>query len=89
MNNRSITLRLKMTTLYDADGNFSGNVVVFDDLSELIKAQRIAAWQEVAKGLAHEIKIRLPRFSSVRKGSGKHYERAENYDKILTIAQAQ
>ena len=84
MNNRSITLRLKMTTLYDADGNFSGNVVVFDDLSELIKAQRIAAWQEVAKGLAHEIKNPLtPIQLCTERLRKKHYERAENYDKIF------
>lgn len=84
MNNRSITLRLKMTTLYDTDGNFSGNVVVFDDLSELIKAQRIAAWQEVAKRLAHEIKNPLtPIQLCTERLRKKHYERAENYDKIF------
>ncbi len=84
MNNRSITLRLKMTTLYDTDGNFSGNVVVFDDLSELIKAQRVAAWQEVAKRLAHEIKNPLtPIQLCTERLRKKHYERAENYDKIF------
>jgi len=33
-----------------------GYVVVFDDVSELISAQRNAAWAEVARRLAHEIK---------------------------------
>ncbi len=33
-----------------------GFVVVFDDISELISAQRNAAWAEVARRLAHEIK---------------------------------
>jgi nitrogen fixation/metabolism regulation signal transduction histidine kinase len=33
-----------------------GYVVVFDDVSELIQAQRDAAWAEVARRLAHEIK---------------------------------
>jgi two-component system nitrogen regulation sensor histidine kinase NtrY len=33
-----------------------GTVVVFDDLSHLIKAQRMAAWREVARRIAHEIK---------------------------------
>ena len=41
--------RLPETT----DGGF---VVVFDDISELISAQRNAAWAEVARRLAHEIK---------------------------------
>ncbi len=34
----------------------SGQVVVFDDISALIQAQRNAAWSEVARRLAHEIK---------------------------------
>jgi len=33
-----------------------GYVVVFDDVTELIQAQRDAAWREVARRLAHEIK---------------------------------
>ncbi len=33
-----------------------GSVVVFDDISNLIAAQRTAAWAEVARRLAHEIK---------------------------------
>jgi nitrogen fixation/metabolism regulation signal transduction histidine kinase len=33
-----------------------GFVIVFDDVSELIQAQRDAAWAEVARRLAHEIK---------------------------------
>ena len=34
----------------------SGFVIVFDDISELMQAQRDAAWAEVARRLAHEIK---------------------------------
>lgn len=84
MNNRHITLRIKMTTLYDVDSHFLGNVIVFDDLSELIKAQRIAAWQEVAKNLAHEIKNPLtPIQLCTERLRKKHYERDENYDKIF------
>jgi len=33
-----------------------GAVLVFDNLSELLKAQKLAAWQEVARRIAHEIK---------------------------------
>jgi hypothetical protein len=33
-----------------------GYVVVFEDLSELLKAQKQAAWREVARRVAHEIK---------------------------------
>jgi len=34
----------------------TGYVLVFDDLSELLRAQKTAAWQEVARRIAHEIK---------------------------------
>ncbi len=34
----------------------SGHVLVFDDFSEVVEAQRNAAWSEVARRLAHEIK---------------------------------
>ena len=33
-----------------------GIVLIFEDLTELIKAQKVAAWQEVARRVAHEIK---------------------------------
>ena len=36
--------------------NHSGSVIVFDDVTSLIQAQKNAAWGEVAKRLAHEIK---------------------------------
>jgi nitrogen fixation/metabolism regulation signal transduction histidine kinase len=38
------------------DGEASGSVLVIEDLSELIAAQRASAWQEVARRMAHEIK---------------------------------
>src|SRR5882672_4092258 len=38
------------------EGAYDGAVVVFDDLTELLKAQRLAAWREVAQRIAHEIK---------------------------------
>jgi len=38
------------------DGEERGHVIVFDDITRLITAQRDAAWGEVARRLAHEIK---------------------------------
>ncbi|AMV73002.1 ATP-binding protein [Desulfuromonas carbonis] len=51
-----LTLLVNVTTLRDESGEFMGTVVVFDDLTQLIKAQRMAAWREVARRIAHEIK---------------------------------
>ena len=44
------------TPLRGENGEYAGAVVVFDDLTELLKAQRLAAWREVAQRIAHEIK---------------------------------
>jgi two-component system nitrogen regulation sensor histidine kinase NtrY len=42
--------------LRDESGNFLGTVLVLDDLTQVMKAQRMAAWREVARRIAHEIK---------------------------------
>lgn len=39
-----------------SDGDVSGYVVTFDDVTELLSAQRKAAWADVARRIAHEIK---------------------------------
>ncbi len=44
------------TPLFLQDGSRMGAVVVFDDVTDLIQAQKNAAWGEVARRLAHEIK---------------------------------
>ncbi|WP_172201675.1 ATP-binding protein [Niveibacterium sp. COAC-50] len=51
---RNQTLLLRGSRL--PPGSAGGYVVVFDDVTELISAQRNAAWAEVARRLAHEIK---------------------------------
>jgi two-component system nitrogen regulation sensor histidine kinase NtrY len=54
--NRLMTLLVTVSILHDEEGHYLGIVVVFDDLTELEKAQRMAAWREVARRIAHEIK---------------------------------
>jgi two-component system, NtrC family, nitrogen regulation sensor histidine kinase NtrY len=56
LEDRKLTLLVNLTTLRDENGEFMGTVVVFDDLTHLIRAQRMAAWREVARRIAHEIK---------------------------------
>jgi two-component system nitrogen regulation sensor histidine kinase NtrY len=53
---KSLSLLINLTTLKDEEGRPLGVVAVFDDLTQLIKAQRMAAWREVARRIAHEIK---------------------------------
>ncbi|MFC1603204.1 PAS domain-containing sensor histidine kinase, partial [Pseudomonadota bacterium] len=49
-------LLCRSTPMSQPDGEQSGQVLVFDDITALIQAQRDAAWGEVARRLAHEIK---------------------------------
>ena len=49
-------LLINIAVLKDEMGDYMGLVVVFDDLTQLQKAQRAAAWREVARRIAHEIK---------------------------------
>jgi len=44
------------TPLFSTEGGYIGAVLVFDDITDLIQAQKNAAWAEVARRLAHEIK---------------------------------
>jgi two-component system nitrogen regulation sensor histidine kinase NtrY len=53
---KSLALLINLTTLRDEEGRPLGVVAVFDDLTQLIKAQRVATWREVARRIAHEIK---------------------------------
>jgi two-component system, NtrC family, nitrogen regulation sensor histidine kinase NtrY len=52
---REVTLAVAATRLHGA-GGFEGTVLVLDDVTPLIRAQKVAAWREVARRLAHEIK---------------------------------
>ena len=52
---RELQLAAVATALRGTDG-FDGMVLVVDDVSPLIRAQKVAAWREVARRLAHEIK---------------------------------
>jgi two-component system nitrogen regulation sensor histidine kinase NtrY len=51
-----LTFLMATTLISDDEGNDIGMVVVFEDLTQLQKAERAAAWREVARRMAHEIK---------------------------------
>jgi two-component system, NtrC family, nitrogen regulation sensor histidine kinase NtrY len=53
---RELHLAVMTTPLRREDGISDGIVLVFDDVTPLIRAQKVAAWREVARRLAHEIK---------------------------------
>lgn len=55
-NDVQLDAAVTVTALLDPQGKWRGTVIVIEDLSDLIEAQRRAAWSEVARRMAHEIK---------------------------------
>ncbi len=53
---RQENLLVRMSTRHSEDGQREGYVVAFDDVTDLVAAQRMAAWGDVARRIAHEIK---------------------------------
>jgi two-component system nitrogen regulation sensor histidine kinase NtrY len=81
---RLLTLLISLSVLTDRDGKELGMVFVFEDLTELLKVQRLAAWREVAQGIAHEIKNPLtPIQLSTQRLKKKYQERSPDFHEIL------
>lgn len=53
---RSLTLRMRVSTLRDDGGTLLGSIIAFDDLTELLRAKNAETWQDVAQKIAHEVK---------------------------------
>ncbi|MEM1064650.1 MAG: PAS domain-containing sensor histidine kinase [Pseudomonadota bacterium] len=49
-------LLVRIATRRGDDGGLEGYVIAFDDVTDLVAAQRMAAWGDVARRIAHEIK---------------------------------
>lgn len=56
LGSREAKLLLNVVELKLPDGSRAGLVAVIEDITELEKMQRVAAWREVARRIAHEIK---------------------------------
>ncbi|MBI4654988.1 MAG: HAMP domain-containing protein [Nitrospirae bacterium] len=79
-----VNLRVYITTLKDSADNFIGILVVFDDLTKIIKAQRVLAWEEVARRVAHEIKNPLtPIKLSAERVMKKWQEKTPDFETVL------
>jgi nitrogen fixation/metabolism regulation signal transduction histidine kinase len=59
-----------------------GYVVIFEDLSDLLKAQKQAAWREVAQRVAHEIKNPLTPIALSAERIRRHLERGSPPDAV-------
>jgi len=81
---RTCTIAASATSLRDETGDPLGAILVLEDLTDLMRAQKIAAWREVARRLAHEIKNPLtPIQLSAERIRKKYAERARDLDDIV------
>jgi two-component system nitrogen regulation sensor histidine kinase NtrY len=71
-----LPVAMTATALLDSKGPRRGVVLVIEDLSELLAAQRAAAWSEVARRMAHEIKNPLTPIQLSAERIAKSYGRA-------------
>jgi two-component system, NtrC family, nitrogen regulation sensor histidine kinase NtrY len=53
---KTLTLLVSLNVLRDEKDGYLGLVAVFEDLTDIERAQRMAAWREVARRIAHEVK---------------------------------
>ncbi|MEP7009026.1 MAG: ATP-binding protein [Acidobacteriota bacterium] len=73
------TFDVKVTPIRDAAGS-RGRVLVLEDLTELIQAQQLAAWNEAARRVAHEIKNPL---TPIRLGAERLLEKHRRGDPLI------
>ena len=83
---QTFSLRVNFTKLEDENGQSLGVVLVFDNLTELEKAQRMAAWREVARRIAHEVKNPLtPIQLSAQRLRKKYMERLGDDKEVFDL----
>jgi two-component system nitrogen regulation sensor histidine kinase NtrY len=77
-------VKVTVASLPGAPGAPPGAVAVLDDLTPLMRAQKVAAWGEVAKKLAHEIKNPLTPIQLCAQRVRKSYLKgAPDFEKVL------
>ena len=78
-----VHLAVAATTLATETGDVDGTVMVFDDVTPLIRAQRVATWRDVARRLAHEIKNPLTPIQLCAERMRRHFTAAPPPAKAL------
>jgi two-component system nitrogen regulation sensor histidine kinase NtrY len=80
---RAATVKYMLTRL-EHEGSYLGAVFVFEDLTELIQSKKLAAWVEMARQIAHEIKNPLTPIRISTQFMQRAYEqKPEQFDRIF------
>ncbi|MSQ77602.1 MAG: HAMP domain-containing protein [Nitrospiraceae bacterium] len=81
---KPMTTVLNLSRMRNEAGKDLGFVLVFEDLTELMKAQKVATWKEVAQRIAHEIKNPLtPIQLSAQRLRKKFDEKAPDFNEVF------
>jgi two-component system nitrogen regulation sensor histidine kinase NtrY len=81
---RTATLRAVATVVSGTRRRIMGRVIVFEDVTELIRSKKLVAWSEMARQVAHEIKNPLtPMKLSAQHLIQARMDRAEDFDRVL------
>jgi two-component system, NtrC family, nitrogen regulation sensor histidine kinase NtrY len=56
LQNDTLHLRTSLTVIRDEEGIIQGYIGTFDDITHIMRAEKLATWREIAKRLTHEIK---------------------------------
>jgi two-component system, NtrC family, nitrogen regulation sensor histidine kinase NtrY len=80
---REIHLAAAATALQGETGDREGTVLVFDDVTPLVRTQRVAAWRDVARRLAHEIKNPLTPIQLCAERMRRHFGNAPEPSRAL------
>jgi two-component system nitrogen regulation sensor histidine kinase NtrY len=80
---KKVALRVSLTSLRDDAGEYLGLVVAFDDLSQAMRLQRVLAWREVARRIAHDIRNPLTPIQLSAERMRRKYAAAHEDDPVF------
>lgn len=83
------SLLVRMAPRVNSEGTLEGYVVAFDDVTDLVSAQRMAAWGDVARRIAHEIKNPLTPIQlsaeRIKRKFGKEVAETDKLDQMTDV----
>lgn len=80
---KRIAFRVSLTALRDDAGEYMGLVAAFDDLSQAMRLQRVLAWREVARRIAHDIRNPLTPIQLSTERMRRKYAEAHAEDPVF------
>lgn len=80
-----LSLAVHCSSLRDKSSSYLGTVVVLDDLTGMIRAQKAAAWREVARRIAHEIRNPLTPIQLSAQRMARRYRRVAGAEEEYAV----